>query len=78
MSRDLGVTAARLSEWREAALQGAGSALKGRPADNEAEDQVRQLKSLVGDLTMRLEISRQAVLDAKEGRDPFVLKRSRR
>lgn len=77
LSRELGVTAARLSEWRDAALNGASGALKSRAPDSEAAEEIARLKSLVGDLTMRLEIHREALAEIKEGRDPFGSRRSR-
>lgn len=60
LSRELGVTAATLSSWREAFVAGGQSNLKSREA-SAADDENQQLKALVGDLTMKLEVSREAV-----------------
>ena len=60
LSRELGVTAATLSSWREAFVAGGQSNLKSRES-SAADDENQQLKALVGDLTMKLEVSREAV-----------------
>src|SRR5688500_4492114 len=51
VSRDLGVTAAELSGWREAFLAGGEAALKSRPADAR-DAEIGRLKVKVGDLTI--------------------------
>ena len=76
LSRELGVTAATLSEWREKFLAGGEAALKAREGSAQ-DDEVRQLKAMLGDVTMRLEISREAVTRLSGGR-PFVPWRSRK
>jgi len=58
LSRELGVTGATLASWREAFLSGGKTALKSRPADARDEE-IGRLKTLVGDLTMRLELHRE-------------------
>jgi hypothetical protein len=60
VSRELGVAAARIAEWRDQFLAGGQTGLKSRVAD-EREAEPARLKALVGDLTMRLELSREAV-----------------
>ncbi len=60
LSRELGVTAATLSSWREAFIAGGQSNLKIRES-TAADDENQKLKALVGDLTMKLEVSREAV-----------------
>ena len=76
VSRDLGVTAAELSGWREAFLAGGEASLKSRPADAR-EAEIGRLKEKVGDLTMANEL-----LGAKIGRleanRPLARRRSRR
>lgn len=58
LSRDLGVTAARLVEWRDAFLAAGQTGLQERGGDPREEEN-RRLKALVGDLTMRLELQRE-------------------
>jgi hypothetical protein len=58
VSRELGVTAATLSSWRDDCLSGAEANLKSR-APTPQDDEVSRLQGLVGDLTMRLELSRE-------------------
>jgi transposase-like protein len=66
LSRELGVTAATLSSWRDAFLTAGQAALKSREvAAQDSESQ--KLKILVGDLTMRLEASREAVRRLRGG-----------
>src|SRR2546423_7043457 len=59
LSRELGVTAATLSSWREAFLAAGQAGLKIRES-SASDDENLQLKALVGDLTMRLEGLRRA------------------
>lgn len=66
LSRELGVTAATLSEWRDQFLASGQAGLKSRAADGR-EDELARLKALVGDLTMRLELSREAVQRLRGG-----------
>ena len=56
LSRELGVTAGKLSEWRDAFLASGQAGLKRRPR-NGRDEEIRALKAMVGDLTMRLELS---------------------
>ncbi|MCP3162548.1 transposase [Myxococcus qinghaiensis] len=55
LSRELGVTAAVLSEWREKFLAGAKANLKSREPE-PADDEVPQLKAMVGELMMKNEL----------------------
>jgi transposase len=76
LSRELGVTAATLSSWREAFLAAGQAGLKIRePSASDAEN--LHLKALVGDLTMQLEVSRDAVRRLRENL-PLVPRKSRR
>ena len=59
VSREVGITAAKLSEWRDQFVASGQAGLKSRAADDR-DDEVARLKALVGDLTMRLELSRVA------------------
>ena len=55
LSRELGVTAATLSAWRDDFLAGGQAALKSRPADDRDEELAR-LRAKVGELTMDNEL----------------------
>jgi transposase len=76
VSRDLGITAATLSAWREHFVAGGQASLKSRTADGQ-DSELARLKALVGDLTMRLELSRDAVSRLRGG-IPLVTRRSTR
>ena len=67
LSRELKVQASTLSTWREHVLGAGEAALKSHPGD-ERDVQLKDLKALVGDLTLRLEVSREAVKRLQEGR----------
>ena len=70
LSRELGVAAATLAGWKEAFLSAGQSGLKSREPDAQSEENA-QLKALVGDLTLRLEIHRQAER-LRRGELPFI------
>src|SRR6188768_1862057 len=55
LSRELGVTAATLSSWREGFLDGGTAAMRSRPADDRDEE-IARLRSKVGQLTMDNEL----------------------
>src|SRR5215469_8085303 len=55
LSRELGATAATLSSWRDAFLDGGRSALKSRPADDR-DEVIARLRAKVGELTMDNEL----------------------
>ena len=55
VSRELGVTAATLSGWRDAFLAGGQAALKSRPTDDR-DDEIARLRAKVGELTMDNEL----------------------
>src|SRR3954462_14123013 len=57
LSRELGVTAATLSTWREDFLDGGKAARKSRPADGR-DEQLCRLQAKVGELTMDNELLR--------------------
>ena len=52
LARELNVTAARLSQWRDRALLAAEAALKERTGDDRG-DEITRLKGKVGEMTMR-------------------------
>ena len=66
LSRELKVTPSTLSGWRTAFLSAGQAGLKTRQSDGR-EEEVRSLKAMVGDLTMRLEVSREAVRRHPDG-----------
>src|SRR5215467_12421030 len=61
-ARKLGLTVAEIEEWRERFLLGAENALRARPKDEEAlkAEEINRLKRKVGELTMDLDILREA------------------
>jgi transposase len=76
VSRDLGVTAAELSAWREAFLAAGEVSLKTRPADGR-DLEIGRLKAKVGELTMATELL-EAKIERLEGGRPLARRRSRR
>lgn len=66
VSREAGITAATLSEWRDHFVTSGQAGLKSRAADGR-DAELARLKALVGDLTMRLELSREAVQRLRGG-----------
>jgi hypothetical protein len=66
VSREAGITAAKVSEWRDQFVASGRAGLKSRDADGR-DDELARLKVLVGDLTMRLELSREAVQRVRGG-----------
>jgi transposase len=73
VSRELRVTAATLSEWRDDFLAGGQAALKSRPTDDR-DDEIARLRSKVGELTMDNELLLQRCRTER----PFVPRRPRR
>jgi hypothetical protein len=66
VSRELKVTAAKLSEWREAFLASGMAGLKAREVDARDEE-VERLKAVLGEMTMRVELQRDAIRRLKAG-----------
>src|SRR5438128_418855 len=58
LSRELKVTAATLSAWREDFLAGGSANLKSR-RPNPQDEEILRLKAMIGDLTMRNEVLRE-------------------
>ena len=73
VSRELGVTAATLSGWRDAFLAGGQAALKSRPTDDR-DDDIARLRAKVGELTMNNELLTQRCRADR----PFVPTRRKR
>ncbi|XHO96447.1 hypothetical protein ABNQ39_26750 [Azospirillum sp. A26] len=76
VARELNVTVARLSEWRERALAAAASAMKKRERD-ERDEEIARLKAKVGEITMANELLEEKIA-ALEGKRPLARRRSRR
>ena len=75
LSRELGVTAGGIAQWREHFLASGQAGLKSRPAD-ERDDELGRLRAKVGELTMENELLRERARRA-EGGGPFGRRRSR-
>ena len=76
VARQMNVSVARLTEWRDRALAGAAGALKEREHDDR-DDEIARLKSKVGEITMENELL-DAKIAALEGKRPLAHRRSRR
>jgi transposase len=72
VSRELGVTAATQSGWRDAFLAGGLAALKSRPTDDR-DDEIARLRAKVDELTMDNEL----LLQRCRGDRPFASRRRR-
>ena len=75
LSRELGVTAAHLSEWKEAFLAAGAQGLKRRPAKEAAE--VKRLNEKVGEQTMEIELLREKIARMEQG-SPLARRRSKK
>ena len=76
VSRELSVTAAELSAWRDAFLAGGEASLKSRPTDDR-DAEIARLKGKVGDLTMANELL-EAKIEKLEGGRPLARRRPKR
>jgi hypothetical protein len=76
LSRELGVTAAALTGWREQSLVGMETNLKARESDGENEE-TQRLKSMVADLSMSNELLREKIHHLEAGR-PLAWRRLKR
>ena len=76
VARELNVTVARLSEWRDRALVGAEAAMKERERDGRDEELLR-LKAKLGEVTMANELLERKIAALEDGR-PLGRRRSRR
>ena len=76
VSRELGITAARLSQWRDQFLSGGESNLKARDSDPQVEENHR-LQAKIGELLMENELL-YAKVDSLEAGRPLTRRRSRR
>src|SRR5512144_69282 len=76
VARELNVTTARLSEWRDRALLAAEAGLKERNSDDR-NDAITRLKGKVGEMTMETELLREKIARLEAGA-PLARRRSRR
>ncbi len=76
VARELNVTVARLSGWRDRALVGAEAAMKERERDSRDEELLR-LKAKLGEVTMANELLERKIAALENGR-PLGRRRSRR
>src|SRR3954453_19877096 len=76
LARELNVTVARLTEWRDRALVGAEAAMKKSEGDGRDEELLR-LRAKLGEITMANELLEQKIA-ALEGGRPLARRRSRR
>ena len=76
LARELNLTVARLSAWRDRALVGAEAAMKERERDGRDEELLR-LKAKLGEVTMANELLERKIAALEDGR-PLARRRSRR
>ena len=76
VSRDLGVTAADLSGWRDSFLEAGAASLKSRAEDDRDRD-LKAMREKIGEMTMANELL-EAKIDRLEAGTPFRLRRSKR
>jgi len=76
LSRELGITAARLSNWREQFLQSGQAALKKHPQDGR-DLEIARLQQKLGEVTMENELLQKKIERLESGL-PLPPRRSRR
>ena len=76
LSRELGVTAGAIAQWRERFLTSGQAGLKSRAADDR-EGELGRLRAKVGELTMENELLRERARRAEGDGGPFGRRRSR-
>lgn len=76
VARELAVTAADLSGWRDAFLDAGAASLKSRARDDRDET-IDRLRTKVGELTMDTELL-YAKIERLEAGSPFAARRSKR
>ena len=76
LARELRVTVAELSGWRDAFLEAGAASLKSRPRDDR-DDRIAQLQAKLGAVTMDNELLYEKVARLEGGR-PLGRRRSRR
>ena len=76
VSRDIGVTAADLSGWRDSFLDAGAASLKSRPEDGR-DRELKAMREKIGEMTMANELL-EAKIDRLEAGTPFRLRRLKR
>ncbi len=76
VARELAVTAADLSAWRDAFLEAGAASLKSRPRDDR-DEKIDRLQSKLGEVLMDNELL-YAKIDRLEAGAPFAARRSKR
>jgi transposase len=76
LARELRVTVAELSGWRDAFLEAGSASLKSRPRDDR-DDRIAQLQAKLGAVTMDNELLYEKVARLEDGR-PLGRRGSRR
>ena len=76
VARELAVTAADLSAWRDAFLEAGAASLKARARDDR-DDKIDRLQSKLGEVLMDNELL-YAKIDRLEAGAPFAARRSKR
>ena len=76
LSRELGVSAATLSAWRDSFLSGAEANLKSREP-SAADDENLRLKAKVGELTMQVELLQEKAAKLEVNAPNFPWRKSR-
>ena len=79
VARELGVTAADLSAWREAFLEAGAASLKARPRDDR-DEKIDRLQSKLGEVLMENELLYSKIdrLEAGGAGGPFGPRRAKR
>ncbi len=77
VSRSLGVTAATLSGWRDAFLDGGEASLPTKPVDGEERENDR-LKARLGEMQLRTELLQQKIALLEGNGGPLARRRPRR
>ncbi len=76
VSRELGITVAQLSEWRDDALASAEAGLKAQARDRR-DDEIARLKSKLGDVTMDNELLQEKIDRLEARKSPSRGRRSK-
>src|SRR5690554_1101123 len=76
VARELSVTAADLSGWRERFLEGGAASLRSRPRDDH-DERIAQLQAKLGEITMDNELLFEKIARMEAGR-PLGRRRSRK
>ncbi len=78
LARELAVTAATIAEWRDRFFAAGQAGLKGREGSTSPqEEEVKELKAMIGELAMRNEIlMRERAKIVESGSTPFPWRRS--